>query len=49
MIMSGNSFFEESYTGIRAAVFVPHQDDETNVAAALIASLSSQGAEVFVI
>ncbi len=47
--MVDNSFFEIDYTGKRAALFVPHQDDETNLFPSLLSALSSQGTEVFVV
>ena len=49
MVEYDNSFFHHRYKGLTAAVFVPHQDDELNIAGALIYSLVKGGAKVKVV
>ena len=44
----GNSFFECDYSGMRALILVPHEDDEILAAGSLIYMLVNSGAEVFI-
>ena len=43
-----NSFFENKYHGSKILVLAPHQDDEINVAGAMILNLKKARAEIFV-